>query len=58
MTLLEEEMNRMNPDMGAIAAYRAKEAEYSARVKDLEAATVERDEVRQLWFLCPAVLAC
>ena len=36
----------MNPDMTAIAAFQAKEAEYAQRVNDLEAATAERDNVR------------
>ena len=44
VTVIEEELARMRPDMGAIEAYRKKEADYSARVKELEAATSERDE--------------
>lgn len=43
--MLEEELGRMNPDMNAIAAFQAKEAEYAQRVHDLEAATAERDSV-------------
>ena len=43
--MLEEELGRMSPDMGAIAAFQAKEAEYAQRVHDLEAATAERDTV-------------
>ncbi len=43
--MLEEELGRMNPDMTAIAAFQAKEAEYAQRVSDLEAATAERDNV-------------
>ena len=43
--MLEEELGRMNPDMTAIAAFQAKEAEYAQRVTDLEAATAERDRV-------------
>ena len=35
----------MNPDMGAIEAYRKKEADYATRMQELEAATAERDEV-------------
>ena len=38
----------MNPDMTAIAAFQAKEAEYAQRVSDLEAATAERDNVSLL----------
>ena len=44
--MLEEEIGRMNPDLGAIAAYRAKEEEYAQRVKGLEAATQHRDQVK------------
>lgn len=43
--MLEEELGRMSPDMGAISAFQAKEAEYAQRVNDLEAATAERDSV-------------
>ena len=45
VAMLEEELGRMNPDMSAIAAFQAKEAEYTQRVSDLEAATAERDKV-------------
>ena len=44
VTVIEEELARMRPDMGAIEAYRKKEADYSARMKELEAATSIRDE--------------
>ena len=47
VTMLEEEIGRMNPDLGAIAAYRAKEEEYAQRVKGLEAATQHRDQVNR-----------
>ncbi|KAL0027544.1 hypothetical protein WJX77_009918 [Trebouxia sp. C0004] len=47
VAMLEEELGRMNPDMTAIAAFQAKEAEYAQRVSDLEAATAERDNVRR-----------
>lgn len=47
VAMLEEELGRMNPDMGAISAFQAKEAEYAKRVSDLEAATAERDNVRR-----------
>ena len=46
--MLEEELGRMNPDMSAIAAFQAKEAEYAQRLADLQAATAERDNVRRL----------
>ncbi|KAK9829009.1 hypothetical protein WJX72_003379 [[Myrmecia] bisecta] len=47
ITLLEEEMARMNPDMSTIEAYRVKDADYQARCAELEAATQQRDEVRR-----------
>ena len=46
--MLEEELGRMNPDMSAIAAFQAKEAEYAQRLADLQAATAERDNVSLL----------
>ncbi len=49
VAMLEEELGRMNPDMSAIAAFQAKEAEYAQRVSDLEAATAERDNVSWLF---------
>ena len=42
--MIEEELARMRPDMSAIEAYRKKETDYKARVKELESATSERDE--------------
>eukprot|EP00887_Chlorella_sp_A99_P001225 scaffold14.g1225.t1 len=47
VTLLEEEMQRMSINLEAIEAYRTKEAEYGARVKELEEATAARDGVRR-----------
>lgn len=35
----------MSPDLSAIEAYRKKDADYKGRVKELETATEERDEV-------------
>ena len=43
--MLEEELGRMSPDMGAIEAYRKKDADYCTRVQELETATAQRDEV-------------
>lgn len=56
VTVLEEELGRMSPDLGAIEAYRQKDADYKTRVQELERATEERDEVIALtpiwnWFL-------
>lgn len=47
VTVLEEEMQRMNIDLGALEAWRAKDAEYVGRVSELESATAERDAVRR-----------
>lgn len=47
MTVLEEELGRMSPDLSAIEAYRKKEADYKSRAQELETATADRDEVRQ-----------
>ena len=48
VTVLEEELGRMSPDLSAIEAYRKKEGDYNSRVKELEAATEQRDEVDPL----------
>lgn len=59
VAILEEELGRMNPDMSAIAAFQAKEAEYAQRVSDLEAATAERDNVSyKLNLPCYDCLVC
>ena len=47
MTVLEEEMARMNINLEAIDAWRAADTEYATRVGELEAATAERDGVRR-----------
>lgn len=51
VAMLEEKLGRMNPDVSAIAAFQAKEAEYAQRVTDLEAATAERDSV-SFYYCC------
>eukprot|EP01104_Vermistella_antarctica_P018535 TRINITY_DN6901_c0_g1_i1.p1 TRINITY_DN6901_c0_g1~~TRINITY_DN6901_c0_g1_i1.p1 ORF type:complete len:1323 (-),score=555.35 TRINITY_DN6901_c0_g1_i1:208-4176(-) len=43
---LEEAIERMNPNMGAIAEYRAKEAVRAQRASELDEVTVRRDEAR------------
>lgn len=43
--MLDDEMQRMNINLEAIEAYRQKDADYSDRVRELEAATAERDAV-------------
>ncbi|KAK2077533.1 hypothetical protein QBZ16_004378 [Prototheca wickerhamii] len=47
LTMLQEEMQRCSVDLGAIEAWRAKDAEYASRVAELERATAARDEVRR-----------
>ena len=49
ITLLESELQIMNPDMGAMEAYRLKDAEHTQRLADLEALTAERDQVLSCW---------
>ena len=51
MTVLEEELARMSPDLGAIEAYRKKEADYKNRAQELESATGQRDEVSHFHLL-------
>lgn len=46
ITMLDDEMQRMNINLEAIEAYRQKDADYGERVRELEAATAERDAVR------------
>lgn len=48
-TVLNDEMQRMNVNLEAIEAYRQKDADYSERVRELEAATAERDTVGGGW---------
>lgn len=38
-------MGKMNVNLGTIEAYRAKEAEFQGRLRELEAVTAQRDEV-------------
>lgn len=45
VTVLEEELGRMSPDLAAIEAYKKKEADYQHKAQELENATTERDEV-------------
>jgi hypothetical protein len=46
VSILEEQLRGMNPDVAAIEAYRAKEAELTAKQEELAMFTKERDEVR------------
>ena len=43
--MLDAELQKHVPDMGAIKAYCRKDAEYCERVRELEAVTGERDQV-------------
>jgi len=47
IALLEEAKAKMAPNMNAIREYRKKEKEYNDRVKDLETATEQRDNLRK-----------
>eukprot|EP00884_Botryococcus_braunii_P019465 jgi/Botrbrau1/6201/Bobra.0344s0041.1 len=47
ITILEEELGQMAPDMGAIAAFQLKDAEYKSRLAELESSTAERNQVRE-----------
>jgi len=46
ITMLEETMQRMNPNMAAIAEWRMKDAEFKVKQSELDAATERRDGVR------------
>lgn len=46
ITMLEETMQRMNPNMAAIAEWRLKDAEFKVKQAELDAATERRDAVR------------
>ncbi len=47
ITMLEEVLEKMKPNMGAIAEYRQKEREYAGRVAQLDKATQDRDNTRK-----------
>ena len=46
ITMLEETMQRMNPNMAAIAEWRRKDAEFKVKQEELDLATERRDKVR------------
>ena len=46
VTILEAELEAASPDMGAIEAWRRKDAEYAQRCADLESATAARNQAR------------
>ncbi|MEW5307232.1 MAG: hypothetical protein WDW36_009640 [Sanguina aurantia] len=48
-TYLVAELTKLDPDMSAIAAFAAKEADFSAKVAELEGVTRERDETRKVY---------
>lgn len=45
ITMLEDELERMAPDLGVIEEWKRKDASYAQRLADLEAATAARNEV-------------
>jgi len=49
LTVLEEEMGRMKPDLAALAEYRKKEEIYLSRVAELDAITGQRDTQRKYY---------
>ncbi|KAF5834903.1 hypothetical protein DUNSADRAFT_8174 [Dunaliella salina] len=46
-SVLEAELVKMSPDIGAIEDYRAKAADYEQRAAELDAVTAQRDELRR-----------
>lgn len=52
VTILEEQLRAMTPDLEAIAAYKAKEADFAAKQAELSAATGERDVVGSVISSC------
>lgn len=48
VALLQSQLKEMNPNLDAIAEYRRKAGLYDERVKELNAATLERDELKKL----------
>ncbi len=54
--MLEEELERMAPDLGVIEEWKRKDASYVQRLADLETATAARNEVSLTfiaWRLAP-----
>lgn len=47
VNVLESELSKLSPNLGAIAEYQTKDAEYKAQVEGLEALTKERDSARR-----------
>ena len=50
--MLEEELERMAPDLGVIEEWKRKDASYVQRLADLETATAARNEVRTVSPAC------
>lgn len=48
ITMLEESLSQMKPNMRAIQDYRQKHVEYLARVEQLDRITAERDNCRKV----------
>ncbi|KAJ1688981.1 hypothetical protein LUZ63_013136 [Rhynchospora breviuscula] len=49
VALLQSQLKEMNPNLDSIAEYRKKTDLYNERVKELNAATIERDELKKLY---------
>lgn len=47
VTVLEEKLKQLKPNMSAIREYKKKEQDYLARVQELDAVTTERDNLRK-----------
>ena len=54
--MLEEELERMAPDLGVIEEWKRKDASYVQRLADLETATAARNEVRSFSSMLTAHL--
>ena len=51
ITMLEEELERMAPDLGVIEEWKRKDASYVQRLADLETATAARNDVSPFpWY--------
>lgn len=47
ITVLESELSKLSPNIGAIAEYQSKDAEYKSQVNELDALTANRDNARK-----------
>ena len=56
--MLEEELERMAPDLGVIEEWKRKDASYVQRLADLETATAARNEARPCPLACRLFKVC